>query len=397
MNILEQLEAEKAAAGKLVEKGGPDGSNLTEKEMKELRNHYEKAKSLKERVELFKGVNDLNFDGANPAARRGGASAHLSLRSLANEIPKEIISYSGRFGVKGLLQSGRTLLPVPIINNAEPIPTIDAEIPPRLVDYLPAVGRKEPVYDILFETTPEEDSGGAAVVPEGAEKPVKRLGLKFKTQNLKVVAVLSDELDKFVLQDFSAIRTWLGNRLTLEVINAVEDEILHGDGSDKHLLGLDHIEGVQTQEWGGNILDTVMLGVNKVESVGVAAQLIALSTTDWMNAQRWKDAEGRYYMSPSIIDPVGRTMFGYQVVQVPGLEAGTGWVIGAGSVALSFGEEMHIEWNPYSGFTRNTIRARVENRYALDVFRAHGLVKLDLSGQTDTTGIAKTLRVDAAK
>lgn len=376
MNILEQFDAEKKAAQRLVDKGA---DNLTEEEAQELKKHYAEAKRLKERIDMFKGVNDLNTDEMDNMSQSAG-SGHLSLRKLTTEIPHHALNYSRKFGVKGLIQAGSTLIPVPIVNPNAPIPNYaGAEIPPRLVDYLPAV-KREPVYDIIRETA-EENSGGAAVVPAGTEKPIKKLNLVRNTQTLKVIAVLTDEIDKFVLEDATSIRQWLGTRLTLEVINTVEDEILHGDGTETHLLGLDHVEGVQTQEWHNNIFDTIMLGINKLESIGIGVQVIALSSADWMDVQTRKDAEGRYYMS-NVIDPTNRTMWGYQVAQVPGLDQGRGWVIGTDSLAIGTDNRMRLEWDAATGFSRNTVRARVENRYALDVYKPHGLVELKLTAPT---------------
>lgn len=380
MGYIDQLAAEKKAMKALMSKAGPNGENLTEAERKELKERFEKAKKLQERIDLFKGVNDLNADEVNTSSRNATTPGRLSLRSLATDIPRRAMRYSGKFGVKGLIQAGSTLVPVPIVNPGQPTPSYaGAEIPPRLVDYLPAVGR-EPVYDIIRETA-VEDSGSAAVVPVGAEKPVKKLNLVRDTQTLKVVAVLTDEIDRFVLEDATSIRQWLGTRLTLEVINTVENEILHGDGTDTHLLGLDHVTGTQTQEWHNNIFDTIMLGINKLESIGVGVQVIALSSADWMEAQTRKDAEGHYYMS-NVIDPTNRTMWGYQVAQVPGLAQGTGWVIGADSLAIGTDNMMRLEWDAATGFSRNAVRARVESRYALDVYKPHGLVKLNLTAPT---------------
>ena len=65
MGYMEKLAAEKKAVKALYDKGM---ENLTEDEATELKNHYEEAKRLQERVDLFKGVNDLNVDEAKPQA-----------------------------------------------------------------------------------------------------------------------------------------------------------------------------------------------------------------------------------------------------------------------------------------------------------------------------------------
>ena len=74
MGYMEKLAAEKKAVKALYDKGM---ENLTEDEATELKNHYEEAKRLQERVDLFKGVNDLNVDEAKPQAKAAPAAKTL--------------------------------------------------------------------------------------------------------------------------------------------------------------------------------------------------------------------------------------------------------------------------------------------------------------------------------
>ena len=66
MGYMEKLAAEKKAVKALYDKGM---ENLTDDEATELKNRFEEAKRLQERVDLFKGVNDLNVDDVKPEAK----------------------------------------------------------------------------------------------------------------------------------------------------------------------------------------------------------------------------------------------------------------------------------------------------------------------------------------
>lgn len=68
MGYMEKLAAEKKAVKALYDKGM---ENLTDDEANELKNRFEEAKRLQERVDLFKGVNDLNVDEAKPPGQGG--------------------------------------------------------------------------------------------------------------------------------------------------------------------------------------------------------------------------------------------------------------------------------------------------------------------------------------
>ena len=91
MGYMEKLAAEKKAVKALYDKGM---ENLTDDEANELKNHYAEAKRLQERVDLFKGVNDLNVDEAKPQAK--AAPAVKTLGDLyAQELKKAGLTVIG--------------------------------------------------------------------------------------------------------------------------------------------------------------------------------------------------------------------------------------------------------------------------------------------------------------
>ena len=85
MGYMEKLAAEKKAVKALYDKGM---ENLTDDEANELKNHFEEAKRLQERVDLFKGVNDLNVDEAKPQAKAGAAAVKTLGDLYAQELEK---------------------------------------------------------------------------------------------------------------------------------------------------------------------------------------------------------------------------------------------------------------------------------------------------------------------
>src|SRR5690606_8304215 len=107
-------------------------------------------------------------------------------------------------GVKALVPAGETVVSVPVVNT-QPIPGgVSQEQAPRLLDLIPA-NRRAAVYDVLKQTV-VADSGAASVVAPGAVKPTKKLGLHKEQDRLRVVAVLSEPIDKFTLEDASNLR-----------------------------------------------------------------------------------------------------------------------------------------------------------------------------------------------
>ncbi|WEV69938.1 HK97 family phage prohead protease [Bifidobacterium sp. ESL0775] len=388
MNLLQKLESIEKKIGEYKSRLDA-GENILPDEEKDLEQKTKEAKELRRRIDLFKSVNaDLAANGV-PEVKNGRPTqgeavgtkkrGHLSLRSISSEAPRTVIGYSGKLLEKGLAPQGQALFPVPIVNT-EPIAAYaGGEVPPRLLDYLQAVTRDAPTYSVIQEVE-KEDSGKASVVAPGEEKPVKKIGLERLDQRLKVVAVLSEPIDKFLLEDAGNIYNWLGTRYVIEVFNAIEDEIINGDGTGEHFTGLEHAKGTKSLPYAGTILDTIMAGTNALETIGLVPDIIALSPADWLTIQKLRDDNGAYYMG-NVVDPVQRTLWGRQIATVPGLPEGTGWVIGAGALTLSTDGVNRIEWDTSGGFTRNQIQARVEGRYNLDILKPHALIKLDLKAK----------------
>lgn len=301
----------------------------------------------------------------------------LDVAALRKTMPRQIIKQAAAHGVmKGIGASGAALFPIPFINTVNTAYPGDAtaEHAPRLVDVLLTVTRSAAVYDAIVETG---TTGNADVVQPGGKKPQTTLALKKEEKRLQVIATVSDPIDKYVLQDAANLDTYVGTRLTDKVMDALETEVITGDGQEGHLTGLASITGIQEQAWDTTMLDTIAAAVNKLETIGVTAQTIAMSPTDWLTLQRQKNNNGDYYMS-NVLDAVTRKAWGVTIATVAGLAAGTAYVIGQDALTLSTDGQIDVEWNPYSSFDTNQTIARVEGRWQLDCYSPQRIVKTTL-------------------
>jgi HK97 family phage prohead protease/HK97 family phage major capsid protein len=307
------------------------------------------------------------------------AKGFINFGEYGKSIPKSLREYASTYHSKALLPAGQTIVQVPIVNSMPIAGDQGAEIPPRLVNHLITVTRPASVYDVLTETTPATP-GAASVVADGDEKPIRKLGLSRVEQRLKVVAVLTEPLNRYILEDWPNLDAWLGQRLPQFIMDALESEILTGDGTGEHFTGLAHVTGVKTQAYTTSAFNTVAAGLNQLESIGVAPSMIVLSASDWLAIETATNSQNVAYMT-NYINPASRTLFGVQIVVAPSLSAGNGWIIGQNALELSTDGQQRIEWDNTSGFTRNEIQARAEGRYNLDVLKPHALVNLTLTGK----------------
>lgn len=311
----------------------------------------------------------------NPTLKKGRVAIRSVKASMLDSLQRNIRTKASNV-------AWDDIFPVPIINPSEPIRDAADEVPPQLLEYIPAVLAPSGEYDIIKEETPDS-AGGAAVVPEGTEKPTFSIGLKKEHCKLKVVAVLSDPLDKYIVTTQTAggmdVTQYVIGRLSTEIMRALEREILTGDGTDSHLLGLDHITGTKTQAYAGGILDTIVRAIGQVEVQGIAVQTIAVSPADWLTICTEKDTTGRY-LTNNAIDPVQMQLWGNNVAVAAGLPQGTAWIIGADSLQLASDGQMAWAQDAYGSlFKTNQIQFRLESRYSLDALKPHAIVKATLS------------------
>ncbi|HLV54710.1 MAG TPA: phage major capsid protein [Actinotalea caeni] len=282
-------------------------------------------------------------------------------------------------GVKALVPAGETVVSVPVVNT-QPIPGgVSQEQAPRLLDLIPA-NRRAAVYDVLKQTV-VADSGAASVVAPGAVKPTKKLGLHKEQDRLRVVAVLSEPIDKFTLEDASNLRTWVGAELADAIMDALELEILTGDGTGEHFTGLANTSGIQTQAFSTDRITTIAAGLAKLTNLSIQPSFIALSAADALALQTTRNASGAFDLGGAI-DPAASTAWGTRFAVVAGLAAGDGYVVGTDTVELAHdGGGVRVEWGtPGDTWTKNQVQARVEGRFNLDVLRPHGVVRLALTG-----------------
>lgn len=306
---------------------------------------------------------------------------HLSFAGLKDGIVDGMRGVSQRTspGVKALVPAGETVVSVPVVNT-QPIPGgVSQEQAPRLLDLIPA-NRRAAVYDVLKQTV-VADSGAASVVAPGAVKPTKKLGLHKEQDRLRVVAVLSEPIDKFTLEDASNLRTWVGAELADAIMDALELEILTGDGTGEHFTGLANTSGIQTQAFSTDRITTIAAGLAKLTNLSIQPSFIALSAADALALQTTRNASGAFDLGGAI-DPAASTAWGTRFAVVAGLAAGDGYVVGTDTVELAHdGGGVRVEWGtPGDTWTKNQVQARVGGRFNLDVLRPHGVVRLALTG-----------------
>lgn len=373
MNIKQQLAAAITSAQAIVKKAQDQQRELSSHERSELKGLDARIEELKAKVEaaregdaLLKRLDSISTPG------EGGQNSRLRLRSAVKSIASGMQA-AGGFGTKSVVPAGETITPTPVVDNLEVFK------PQRLLEHLPLVQRDSPTYAFLRQAV-REDPGSAGVVAPGDVKPTKAVGVTKTDARLRVVAVLSEPQDKFVLEDMSSLATFISVELTDAIEAELEAQILDGDGTGENFTGLGATEGVVEQPFVSDPLDTVQVGLGALEAASGTAQVLALAPADWLSITTVKDADGRY-LHGGPVDASARTVWGVPVVLVPGIDQGNGYLLGEGAAVLSTdGRGLRTDWGtPGDAFQRNQIVARTEGRFNLDVLRPQHVVRLALT------------------
>ncbi|WP_460463344.1 phage major capsid protein, partial [Arthrobacter pigmenti] len=219
----------------------------------------------------------------------------------------------------------------------------------------------------------------AGVVAPGATKPTSTMGLVKEENRLRVVATLSEPIDKYVLEDNSNLQVWVASELTGAVQSALEQEILSGDGTGEHFTGLANTSGIQTHvATAADRLVTMNQSLSKLETVGEAPSVFVIHPDDWGLITTTRNTSGGFDVGGPV-DAATRRAWGVPVALSNRVAVGGGYLLGEGAAVIGRdGAGLRTEWNSSIGFATNEVQARTEGRFSLDVLKPLAVVKINL-------------------
>lgn len=226
-------EADEIIARSKARESLPEDETRAEQLAKEIPIIHEKIKKAKESAELIKAIGEAGE--ATYEMKQNGISGfgtppqgHLSVKGLGRVMAAKMGAYSQRVspGSKGIVPAGESVIEVPIVNTNPIAGNATLEHTPRLIDVLPVQVRQAPVYRYLRQV-PVADAGTAGVVAPGEVKPTRKLALDTIDSRLRVIAVLSEPVDRFLLEDKADLTTWATTQLSDAVADALEADGAH--------------------------------------------------------------------------------------------------------------------------------------------------------------------------
>jgi hypothetical protein len=190
---------------------------------------------------------------------------------------------------------------------------------------------------------------------------VTTIGAERLTTPVRVIATVSESMNRFLLDDFDLAVDFIGGQLRYAVQQAEEDEILNGSGSGFHLTGILNA-GIQSQ---AKETDRVPTAILKATSSTYARR-----TAPGYSARRRTTS--------------GPQLWGMKVIVTTAITEGAGLLgnFAYGSTTyeregarLSFAETGLGESAGEEMFTRNQLRWRCESRIGFAVHYVNSFAK----------------------
>ncbi|WP_157079485.1 phage major capsid protein, partial [Gordonia desulfuricans] len=304
-------------------------------------------------------------------AGRKSFAASIARQMIGGTDPAAAWRGEGGVGTKALTASGQIVSDVPIARDVVP----QGRPATSLLDVLPTVTRANPQWRYLRQTA---RALNAAPVAEGAEKPMSEIGVETVDASASVIAHISEQVDKFVLQDAPTLQRFLSTELVYGLDRAVEAQALSGDGTGANLTGLLNTSGVQTQAFDTSILVSVRKAITKAESLGYEPGVLVISPSDWEALELLATSDDAVAFRGVPLDQAERKVWGLRAHLSTALPAGTALVLDPNAVSIDIvGSAVDVEWDA-SGelFTRNQVRVRVEGRFGFSVYQPSAVYRV---------------------
>lgn len=421
--LIAALEAATEAANELIERAEDQDRDLTDEEASEIERTQSNAKSLKRRISEWDSMGPVQryglqymtdvmhgtkgadaFQAAWGDQDRASFNARFTAglktnttqtkeNNTVNETKDKHLSFgSGRkamaaavatamsgghrapgdLGSKALTTSGQVITDVPISADVVPIgrPAVS------LLDVLPTVTRTTPSWKYLRQNN---RASAAAPVAPGDLKPVSDYGVETIDGEATVIAHLSSPVGKFILQDAPGLQRFLADEMAFGIDQAVQGQVLNGDGTGANLTGILSTVGVSVQPFATDILTSVRKSITAAESIGYSPSVLVISPADWeaLELLAATDAALSYRGVP--LDQGARKIWGLTAVLSTALPAKTALVLDPAAVSVDIvGPAVQVDWTDQSGelFRRNEVQVRVEGRFGLSVYQPTAVFKV---------------------
>jgi HK97 family phage major capsid protein len=218
----------------------------------------------------------------------------------------------------------------------------------------------------------------AAVVSETVLKPESAITFETDTAPIRTIAHWV-HVSRQAMDDAPQLQSIIDTRLRYGLDLAEEAEILSGDGTGVHMLGIIPQATAFAAPFtptSAQIIDRLRLAILQVELAEYAPDGIVLHPTDWARIELTKDGNDNYIFA----NPRTRaapTLWALPVVSTTGMDVDE-FLVGAFRFGATYWTRMDVEVlissEDRDNFVKNMLTVRAEKRGTVTVFRPESFV-----------------------
>ncbi|WP_273736555.1 phage major capsid protein [Mycolicibacterium septicum] len=255
--------------------------------------------------------------------------------------------------------------------------------PTRLIDLFPnRVALDGNAFEYFQQTV---RTNLAAPVADNAVKPTSILTVTPHTDRARVIAHLSEPTPVRLWDDHQELQSWLTTELVQGVLDALETQVISGDGTGENFTGLLSTPGLTQVPFDTDPLTTLRSAVTALQVLGEVPTGWALNPEDAaaIDLSRWGTEGGLLvggYESGG--DPGSANIFGPTARRVVSNSIPVGQaVLGDWSKLRVYVRQDATLAIDASGvlFTKNQFVARAEGRFGIGVLRPSAFARVDLT------------------
>jgi HK97 family phage major capsid protein len=382
MKLKDQHAAALKAAKDIVDAARKAGrTSLTESERQQVDAHLAKADELRPLIEKAEEDSAIFRRLEDGFGSRGSKHQRFDAR---NAVVKAVGDFVSR---KAIATGTNEVAPAGLVV-AEPIPL--GRVAQDLLSVIPTEALEVPPTFAYVRQTMRTNN--AAAVAAGGTKPTSVYNTQRIEDRLRVIAHMSEPIDKYWLEDLPGLRTFVGDELGFGLNVAVENQVLNGDGVGENMTGMLAVSGIQTQAFSTDMFETLRKALTKVQLLGGRDVVIALHPTDWEAMDLVRVGTTNQFLVGSTVRqsvtggevsaPTGSSAllsWGIPVVLSNAVPVGTGVVFDRSAVGLRTDRAIELAWDASTGFSKNQLFARCEGRFGLIIRNPSLIVEADLT------------------
>lgn len=223
----------------------------------------------------------------------------------------------------------------------------------------------------------------AAPVAEGAAKPYSDLTFNLANTPVRTVAHMF-KASRQILDDADALAAYITRRGVYGLKLVEENQLLNGSGTGQNVKGIIPQATAFAPAWAADAetaIDRLNMAASQAEDSEIPVSGIVLNKRDWRKIIGTKDAGGNYISPDAPFAATAPRLWNLPVVATNAIPAGKFLIGGFEEGAQIFDRldvEVLISTENADDFEKNLVSIRVEERFALAVYRPDAFIYGDL-------------------